>query len=360
MDLLATTWMTRSLEEPVASVAIEEDGSVVAGGWNGALKRWNPKGDLLWKTVLNDRVNDLIFCGNHLIATAGLHLVCVDLETGAPRWSHALEGSADAALVHDGMVYATSSVYDIEHNDFIESAVWSYDLDGNERWVTRMDERPWTIQSCEGKVWLGLGRPKCGFATIDSEGELLHSEGPVDAPITSGSTHGSVLMFGHADGTLSNRSAVIVDSFEEGVVSLCTHNGGCIVADEGGNLHSLSHNGKRHWTLAGDAVEAHCNGFEVEGNSTVWVARRSGITTRLQVVSATDGTALAEASTIDVRFLFHDSNRILAGCGNGDVHVWEAGLFGRRFTNSEGDKTPSSDPKKSALQEKLRKLRERS
>ena len=59
MDLLACTWMTRSLGEAVASVALEEDDSVLVGGWNGTLKRWDEKGDLLWSAQLNDRINDL-------------------------------------------------------------------------------------------------------------------------------------------------------------------------------------------------------------------------------------------------------------------------------------------------------------
>ena len=76
MDLIASTWMTRSLDEPVASVGLEEDGSVTAGGWNGSVKRWDDKGDLLWSTILNDRVNDIVFHRDCLIATAGLHIVC--------------------------------------------------------------------------------------------------------------------------------------------------------------------------------------------------------------------------------------------------------------------------------------------
>jgi hypothetical protein len=41
MDLLASTWMSRSLGEAVASVALDDDHSVLVGGWNGALKRWD-------------------------------------------------------------------------------------------------------------------------------------------------------------------------------------------------------------------------------------------------------------------------------------------------------------------------------
>ena len=73
----------------------------------------------------------------------------------------------------------------------------------------------------------------------------------------------------------------------------------------------------------------------------------------------TDGTQLAASESIDVRFLSFAAGRMVAGCENGDVHVWETGLFTRRFTSKSEGQNPASDPKKNALQEKLRKLRER-
>lgn len=208
MDLLASTWMTRSLGEAVASVALDEDHSVLVGGWNGTLKRWNEKGDLLWSTQLNDRINDIALNKECVIATAGLHLVCLEKGTGDVRWTHALEGSADATVIHDEVVHAVSSVYDIEHNDFIESAVWAFDLNGDQKWVTRMDERPWTMLTHDASLWIGLGRPKCGFATVSEDGSLTHIQGPVDSPITCGTAGKTNLFFGHADGTVSDHTSV--------------------------------------------------------------------------------------------------------------------------------------------------------
>tara|TARA_B100000768_G_scaffold71899_1_gene68965 strand:+ start:7187 stop:8266 length:1080 start_codon:yes stop_codon:yes gene_type:complete len=359
MDLIASTWMTRSLGEAVASVALEANGSVLVGGWDGALKRWNEQGDLLWATKLNDRVNEVQRHEGCLVATAGLHVVCLDYETGETRWSHALEGSADAVLIHDGIVYAVSSVYDIEHNDFIESAVWSYDLDGAERFVQRMDERPWTIMSCEGEVWLGLGRPKCGLAKVNPDGTILHIPGPVDSPVTSGAFNSTKLLFGHADGTVSDRSSSVVHALESGVESLVCLENGAVVAEETGDLHAFAKDGKSTWTQKGDAIESHCVGFEVNGKPTHWIARWSGVSGTLVVADQSNGATLAEAPSLHVRFLKSAGKRVIAGCENGDVHVWEMAVFERRMSAKKSDDDASENPRKSALQDKLRKLRER-
>lgn len=359
MDLIASTWMTRSLDEPVASVGLEEDGSVTAGGWNGSVKRWDDKGDLLWSTILNDRVNDIVFHRDCLIATAGLHIVCLEKSSGIVRWTHALEGSADAALIHNDVVYAVSSVYDIEHNDFIESAVWAYDLDGTERWVNRMDERPWTILSSNEQVWLGLGRPKCGFATIAVDGTLLHCDGPVDAPITSGDSHGATLAFGHADGTVSNQSSKTLRTFETGIESLVCDEAGIAVAEESGHLHSMAYDGKLNWSLNGDSIEAQCIGFTINGHKSHWFSRSTGTKSSLGVANGEDGTLFVQSESVDVRYLSCVDNRVVAGCQNGTVYVWEQGLFGRRISDQNEQGALAKDPKKTALQDRLRKLRER-
>jgi hypothetical protein len=358
MDLLASTWMTRSLGEPVASVALEQDDSVLVGGWDGCLKRWDSKGDLLWSTRLNDRVNDVATHGDSIVATAGLHVVCVERTTGEVRWSHALEGSADAVVIHEQGIYAVSSVYDIEHNDFIESAVWSFDLQGTERWVTRMDERPWTIMVHEGMVWLGLGRPKCGFATIDKEGALGHRIAPVEAPITAGANNEHHLLFGHADGSVSDSNGAVLFRLDHGTESLACNRSNAAAADEVGNLRMFDYDGGMQWSSHGARIESHKSGFEVDGEPTHWVARWSGTEGVLEVLNNPDGSVVATSSSLHVRFLDANKSRVIAGCENGDVHVWERTVFERRLSSKTEAKEAPKDARKSALQDKLRKLRE--
>tara|TARA_B100000795_G_C22761484_1_gene423797 strand:- start:371 stop:1450 length:1080 start_codon:yes stop_codon:yes gene_type:complete len=359
MDLVASAWMTRSLGEPVASVTLEEDGTVLVGGWDGSFKRWNEQGDLVWSTQLNDRVNDVAVHDDCLVATAGLHLVCLERATGEIRWSHPLEGSSDAVVVHGGTVYAVSSVYDIEHNDFIESAVWSFGLDGVQNWIQRMDERPWTMMSFKGDLWIGLGRPRCGFALVQPDGTLVHSKGPVDSPVTSGDSNHDRILFGHADGTVSDDTATTVYTLPSGVESVACVEGGSISADEQGTLHAHASKGDAGWTSKGHPVEAQCEGFAVKGELSHWVARWSGMEGSLEILNGKDGSSIAEDESMHVRFLQRLGDRIVAGCENGDVHVWDADVFERRLSATSKSAPADENPRKSALQDKLRKLRER-
>ena len=44
MDLLSSTWMTRSLGESASALYLEQDdGSLFAGGWDGRLKYWDAR-----------------------------------------------------------------------------------------------------------------------------------------------------------------------------------------------------------------------------------------------------------------------------------------------------------------------------
>ena len=145
MDLRDLAWMVRHLDEPISSVHLFPDGGLIAGGWNGCVKRWDEQGELLWTAATPDRVMAVTPWGDALALTAGLHVVVLDLATGEERWSHPLEGSADLQCVVGEHLLTTSSVYDIEHFDFLESAFWLHDASGEEIHVHRLDERPWDV-----------------------------------------------------------------------------------------------------------------------------------------------------------------------------------------------------------------------
>ena len=158
MDLVQAAWMIRDLGQAVSAIDVEEE-SVIAGGWDGLLKKWNGDGDLLWSTKCSDRIESILRIEEKVIVTSGLHISCV--KDGEVLWSNPLEGSADLLIFHEGQIIATSSVYDIEHGDFMESAVWRFSTEGELIQVDRMDEKPWFLHSDE-QIVIGLGRPKCG------------------------------------------------------------------------------------------------------------------------------------------------------------------------------------------------------
>lgn len=358
MDLLSAVWMERSLNQPISALHVDSQGAVLAGGWDGALKHWNDAGDVLWSAELPDRITSISVHENSVLVTAGLHIACVELGSGEVTWSHALEGSADALLVMTNAVYAISSVYDIEHNDFIESAVWKYSIDGEFEWIQRMDERPWVILEHEKVPWIGLGRPKCGFSSVASDGTLTHHTTEANSPITCGTASLQTLLFGHADGTVSNLEGTTFVKHSETVDSLSATENGFTVALENGLIAAYDSKGKQLWDSAGEDVSNQSPGFSLNGIQTHWTARKVGLRGRVEVRKTTDGAPLGAAETEHVTAIAHNSNnRVAIGCEDGRLLVWDAAMVERRLTNSS--QLTKQDQKKSVLQEKLRALRDR-
>lgn len=356
MDLLSSTWMTRSLGESVSALYLGDDGSLLAGGWNGRLKYWDQDGALVWTVSLPDRITILSVQDDAVFATAGLHVVCLEATSGEQRWSHALEGSADSLITFQNQVYAVSSVYDIEHNDFLESAVWNFSFDGAMNWVKRMDERPWVILEHHSQLWLGLGRPMCGFSSIDGDGIISHISTETDSPITSGSKTANSLFFGHANGVVSNHDGVTVYSEESAIEHLFAFEDGYIAALENGILLRRNDTAEA-WSSPGDTITTQRCGFAYNKSQTHWAGRWSGSQGCLEVRDAATGQILISSQSSRCESIASNSNRLAVGFDNGDICLWERSMFERRMKN--GNKSEKKDERKSALQDKLRALRDR-
>ena len=356
MDLFSAAWMTRSLDEAVAAVYLDEDEQLFAGGWDGKFKHWNAEGDLLWSTQLNDRISVISRKGDHVFATAGLHVTCLHANTGEKVWSHALEGSADSLILFGEKLYAISSVYDIEHNDFLESAIWCFSFDGTLEWVHKMNERPWVALEFENHLLFGLGRPKCGLLKLNEDEERLHISTDVDSPITSGSSSSERVLFGHADGTVSNGKGDVEHIENASIEDIRTLQEGYVVALENGELIRRI-DAKKVWSYEGGLVTIQAVGFAFDGDDTHWSGRWSGSNSELQVRNCDTGELLAEESCTRCESVSATVNRVAVGFQNGQIHVWEAGMFERRLHNKNSEQKQSV--RHSDLQNKLRALRER-
>ena len=356
MDLFSSAWMTRSLGEAVSALYLEQDAGLFAGGWDGCVKSWNADGRLQWTAKLSDRVTVLQREGDVLFATAGLHVACIDISDGSVRWNHALEGSADSITVFEDSLYAVSSVYDIEHNDFLESAVWNFSFDGTLRWIHRMDERPWVTLKHDGNVWFGLGRPKCGFANIRGEREFVHTATKADSPITCGSATESEMIFGHANGSVSNQKGDTVADEKNGIEHIVALNGGYVAALENGCIVAQM-NGKNIWSAKGELVTTLAVGFEIAKNPTLWSGRWSGSEGTLSIQDSITGKILASTSSSRCESICVDTRRTAIGCEDGSIYVWEKDMLNRRIKADE--QTVPKDVRKTALQDKLRALRDR-
>ncbi len=339
MDLIQAAWMIRDLGQPVSAIDVEED-SIIAGGWDGSLKKWNSDGDLLWSAQCNDRIEAILRIDDYVIVTSGLHITCV--KGGEILWSNALEGSADLLAFHNEEVIATSSVYDIEHGDFMESAVWKFTLEGEQVQVTRLDERPWFINADKNLI-LGLGRPRCGIL-VNDEHQSLSS----DAPVTCGLSGRKHILFGHADGAISSFAGKQICKESSSVESLSCIEQGFVAALESGMLVAMTPQSDELWRAEGPPITTQAAGFD----DLHWCGRCTS-TEGLVEVRNSKGELLVSANTSRPRVSDASKNRIGFGFEDGQILVWEKELFTRRST----EEVVENDSRKSALAARLRSLR---
>ena len=339
MDLTQSTWMIRDLGQPVSAVRICPDKSIIAGGWDGKLSHWDSDGKLLWSTDCMDRIESICQIESKFIVTSGLHIVCV--ENGEQIWAHPLEGSADLLSYFDGEIIATSSVYDIEHGDFMESAIWKFSLEGELNSVEKIDERPW-FMSAKEELIIGLGRPKCGLLVNGNRFDL-----GTDSPVMCGMEGNDGILLGHADGTISKSTGEIVITESSGIESIIPTENGYTTALEDGTILARNTDTELLWKIKKNQITTQSTAFSYHwlGN---WDGMRGSVEVRDNL-----GELVTSQNTSRPRVSSEASDRICFGFEDGQILVWEKELFERRKTQE----VVVQDEKKSALAAKLRSLR---
>ena len=351
MDLSTCTWMVRELGEAVSCTVLLEDGSLLVGGWDGKIKYWSDEGDLIWECQTPNRVSSMTVNDGSVYVTAGLHLVSIAVDSGEQRWSVALEGSADAVVATSKCVLASSSVYDIEHNDFIESAIWIVSFEGNVLNTHRIDERPWTLNLFKKGVIAGLGRPINGYIILNEQGDIKKQEMDWESP-TICATDGNHPVFGLADGSIRSIDGTVMKVMDYSVSNIVECEGEYLIADDRGRLECFDKSVR--WEAKGSGIVALSSGFGINENGSCWVARWNGSEGALNVHSMKDGSQLASLHGYRVHDIASNGNRFAAGCENGQVFVWDKDLLQRRI---EQPSQQNTDVSRSAMFEKLRALR---
>ena len=354
--MVGACWMTRLLGEPVSVLSIDESNDILAGGWNGVLSYWDCDGENNWSTNLPDRIGSIASNQEFVFATAGLHIVAVSRTSGELMWQFALEGSADEVIIHEGLVYATSSVYDIEHNDFIDSAVWCFTFDGNNLWTKHMDERPWTIFSYDNTVIIGLGRPKMGIATINQEGEINHQQLASNSPVTFGKLIGSKPVFGHANGDVSSIDGKITSIEGESIEEALTDNQENLVIVTECSINCLTNENSQLWSMKNIQSSGQAIGFEINNIESFWYAQTDGLNGQLKIIYCDSGQQIAAMSCSKISNIVSSSNRVVVGNEAGEILVWDAEMLNRRL---ESEVDIDQDERKKALRDRLKALKKR-
>ena len=342
-----------------ACTVLRIDGDdLLAGSQEGVLACWSvDSGNERWRIEMNGPISDLAMTDNRVYAAASSDLIALDTNTGDIIWSHPLEGASDFVQVEGEVIWAASSVYEIEISDYTESTVWMFDNEGSlqEQWT--FSERAWYFGLHEdGGVLLGLGRPRCGLLRIQSGESALHRLLGESSPVTTGACgfEGRFLI-GHSDG----RVCVVTDSVEEPseersspVRAICSSGQTWFSGHESGEITS-----SRGWVdTALGAVESLAIGPSGSNGSGIWGSRWNGESGGVTVLEIDDGTIILELGHYcRIRHLQSTDDNIALGDSNGRIHLIEGAVLPRRLSGIVEE--TDDNERRSRLMERLRRLR---
>ena len=377
-DLRDLAWFERNLDAGISALHLDDE-RLIAGDWDGGLHCWDLEGETQWTVKASNRVSGFAVGGRWLYAVCGRDVVSIELSSGEICWEHELEGSSDlVACTPEGeTILATSSVFDLAMNDFIESTIWRFKSDGKLIHQDSIDERPWAISMRkDGVAFLPVSRPRCGMIRATPE-ELHHTPLPTSSPATCGTIAQTHTVVGHVDGTLTciddgmvmdddtytNQPGTIesISATEPGFLVSIVIEQGAVGAGFGGAeglARSYDEKGKMLWlieTELGRNIEHVMYGPVVNDQASAWFTSWDKRKSVVEVREAIQGTPLLRSES-DSRVTSIVGNReyLALGLEDGTLYLIESDLLSRRLSSIDEIKDESH---RSDLAEKLRRLR---
>ena len=377
-DLRDLAWFERNLDAGISALHLDDE-RLIAGDWDGGIHCWDLDGEIQWNIKASNRVSGFAVGGGWLYAVCGRDVVSIELSSGQICWEHELEGSSDlvACTPEGDTILATSSVFDLEMNDFIESTIWRFNSEGELLHQDSIDERPWAISMRkDGVAFLPLSRPRCGMIRATPD-ELHHTPLPTSSPATCGTIAQSHTVVGHVDGTLTciddgmvmdddtytNQPGAIesIAATEPGFLVSTVIEQGAVGAGFGGAeglARSYDEKGKLLWqieTELGRNIEHVMYGPVVNEQASAWFTSWDKRKSIVEVREAIQGAPLLRSES-DSRVTSIEGNReyLALGLEDGTLYLIESDLLSRRLSSIEEQKDESH---RSDLAEKLRRLR---
>ena len=346
LSLEAISSYVRDLSSACSAVILTED-FLVAGSHDGLLICWEAaEGIERWRVSIDGPISDIYFDSDKLYVTASASLYAIDNQGGSIVWSNKLEGASDYVIVVDGSVWATSSIYELEVADFIESSIWRFDYSGNEldRWV--ISERPWHLASDgDGGILLGLGRPRCGYLRVRPGVDLQHIPLSIESPITCGAGDIENILFGHSNGGVSSILSKISEHEHESLVTaIAVGKNGWISGHDDGKVSMESNASYLPGSI--DSVEI----LETIG----WASSYNDSRVNVMILSDEEKTLTHDSR---IRQMHSLGNYLALGDDKGRIFMIELEVMQRRLNSSH--QAVADDSKKSDLRAKLRMLRNR-
>lgn len=323
------------------------DGRVYAGSQEGVFACWSEdSGEALWRVKMSGPLSDIDFGGDRVYVAESSKLHCLENRGGEIVWSMELEGSSDYVIVNDGVIWATSSVYEIEIGDYTESTIWKFNSSGEVEKFWNIDERCWFLGPYNEGLILGLGRPRCGaLRVLDDLIEHLEVGG---SPVTCGADFDNRIILGQSDGRVADigyGTEMVGDSPTSAVLAM---EDGAIAGFEDGRV--ISSAGWGHNSRGG--IASLSLGPYPRGEGAVWICLDGGVT----LLNKSTGDNLLELGH-ESKIWKSDANErlIVLGDADGIIHFVEVNVLSRRL--SADSENFEDDARKNEMMDKLRGLR---
>jgi len=147
--------------------------NLVAGSKLGRIILWGINdGQQKWSIDVEGPISDLEI-DEKIYVTASAELHAINKENGILEWSVDIEGSSDLIEIDEDKIFVTSSLYEIEVQDYTETTFFTFDKSGQLLGSVNFEEKPWFMKKQNQKIILGIGRPRCGILTIDDKYSIL-------------------------------------------------------------------------------------------------------------------------------------------------------------------------------------------
>lgn len=337
--------LIRSLKAPVTAIA-QDNKSFIAGDSEGMVSAWAVSdGDLLWTIDLEPSTSSIAFADGVIAIAHGASITAVNPDDGALVWAIPVDGACDFVAFDGQSLWVTSSVYEIEIEDYVACRVMRIEPHrGRVQQSFSLPSKAWTLDAFGQGCILGLGRPQPGIYTIKSgKDELQHLEDTPRVPIScSSSSLDNRMSFTTSDfyAIQIDQDGKIIDTAKNAVLAGFTHDGRWITYDQNGGV------------VNAEFLDEGLNGFPHHLTSTDEMT--------LSVTRKPDSSGAISIGKIrmtwmhssEITIVHSHSDRTLLGCLNGEIFLLETDVLKRRIAKSE-----FSDGDDSSIRARLRMLR---
>ena len=177
--------------------------NLVAGSKLGRIILWGINdGQQKWSIDVEGPISDLEI-DEKIYVTASAELHAINRENGHLEWTKDIEGSSDLLEIEGEKIFVTSSLYEIEIQDYTETTLFKFNKNGELLDTINFEEKPWFMKRHNQETILGIGRPRCGFLTVDNDGVISHNQTETNSPLNLGIKTNYGFLLGHSDGTIT-------------------------------------------------------------------------------------------------------------------------------------------------------------